>query len=76
MIHTTQPEGGGGTDVSCVANYITEHKLDPQAIVLLTDGYLFGGWGNWHHPTLWCVLDNASARPTNGKTIHIKSEDM
>ena len=76
MINTTQPEGGGGTDVSCVANYITEHKLDPQAIVLLTDGYLFGGWGNWHHPTLWCVLDNASARPTNGKTIHIKSEDM
>lgn len=76
LINTTRPEGGGGTDVSCVANYIEEHKLDPQAVVLLTDGYLFGGWGHWHHPTLWCVLDNANAQPNNGVTIHINSEDM
>ena len=43
---------------------------------MLTDGYLFGGWGQWHHPVLWCVLDNERAVPDVGKAVHVKSRDL
>jgi len=76
VLDNTKPEGGGGTDVRCVPDYLTEHKIKPQASVVFTDGYIFGGWGEWDHPVLWCVLDNENASPDIGKVIHIKSEDM
>jgi hypothetical protein len=51
-------------------------SIKPQATVILTDGYLFGDWGTWDCPTLWCVLDNDSATPDTGKVVHIKTSDM
>ena len=70
---STQPKGGGGTDVRCVTDYMAEHKIAPQATIIFTDGYLFGGWGTWSCPTLWCVLDNKEASADVGKTLHIDS---
>jgi hypothetical protein len=43
---------------------------------VLTDGYLGGSWGNWHHPVLWTILDNESAVPSSGKAVHVKSRNM
>lgn len=76
MLQTTKPKGGGGTDVVCVPAYMAEHGINPQAVVVLTDGYLGGTWGTWTSPVLWCVLDNKSANPSVGQTVHIKSHDM
>lgn len=76
MISTTQPKGGGGTNITCAIDYMTEHNIKPQASVVLTDGYLFGGWGAWTHPVLWCVIDNPNASPSTGITVHIKSHTM
>lgn len=73
---STKPAGGGGTDIEPVARYMQEHGINPDAAIILTDGYLWGSWGQWACPTLWCVLDNKSAKPPVGKTVHIKARDM
>ena len=76
IIQSTKPKGGGGTDVRCVPDYIADKQIKAQAVIVLTDGYLFGGWGQWHHPVLWCVLDNERAVPDVGKTVHVKARDL
>lgn len=73
LTKSTKPKGGGGTDVTCVSKYMQEHNIKPQAVVCLTDGELYRGWGQWSVPILWCVLDNKSAKPSVGKYVHITS---
>ena len=76
LVKSTKPKGGGGTDVTCVTDYIREHNINAQACIVLTDGHLYGGWGQWTMPVLWTILDNESAKPDVGKTVNIKSRDM
>jgi predicted metal-dependent peptidase len=76
LITSTKPRGGGGTYVNCVTQYMTAEGINPQACIVLTDGHLYGGWGEWSCPVLWTVIDNESAVPTAGTAIHIKSGDM
>ena len=76
IVKSTKPAGGGGTCVECVPEYLREHNINPQACIVLTDGYLYGGWGQWANPVLWCVLDNERAKPDVGVTVNIKSRDM
>ena len=76
MIASTKPRDGGGTDVRCVTEYMRENNITPSAVVVLTDGYLFGGWGTWTCPVLWTILDNENANPDVGKRVHIKARDM
>ena len=71
LTQTTKPQGGGGTNVQCVPDYIQEKNINAQAVIVLTDGYLGGSWGTWSTPLLWGILDNKSAKPTTGKTLHI-----
>jgi predicted metal-dependent peptidase len=71
LTQTTKPAGGGGTRVQCVPDYIQKNNINAQAVIVLTDGYLGGDWGAWTMPLLWGILDNKSARPTIGKTLHI-----
>ena len=68
---STKPKGGGGTDVACVPLYMNEHSIKPEAVVVLTDGYLGGSWGQWSVPVIWCILNNRSAQADVGTTIHI-----
>lgn len=76
MISSTQPKGGGGTDITCAIDYMAEHNIKPQAAIVLTDGHLFGGWGTWSCPVMWCVIDNKNASPDVGKVVHIRACDM
>lgn len=76
MSKSTKPKGGGGTTVGCVGEFMTKQNIKPQAVVVLTDGYLGGDWGTWDCPVLWCVIDNKSAVPPNGKVVHIKASDF
>jgi predicted metal-dependent peptidase len=76
LVKSTKPAGGGGTDVECVPEYMQTHGIKPQACIVLTDGHLYGGWGTWNCPTLWCILDNDRAKPDVGVTVNIKSREM
>lgn len=70
LVRATKPAGGGGTDATCVPQYLNEHGIKPECVVMLTDGYV-GGWGQWSVPVLWCILNNKRATADVGKTVHI-----
>jgi hypothetical protein len=72
ITESTKPAGGGGTTVGCVPEYMTQHGVKPQAVVVLTDGYLGGSWGTWACPVLWCIVGNRNARPDVGKYVHVE----
>lgn len=72
LVTSTKPAGGGGTSVHCVPKYMQEHNIKPQAVICFTDGWLFDGWGQWSSPILWCLLDNAKAKPDVGKYVNVK----
>ena len=76
LAQSTKPQGGGGTDVRCVTEYIAQKQVKAQACIVLTDGYLYGGWGQWNMPVLWTIMDNDNAKPDCGKTVHVKGRDM
>ena len=76
FVNTTKPRGGGGTDVNCVPTYMQEHGINPQAVIVITDGHLYRGWGQWSHPVLWVIIDNENAKPDCGKYIHVTSEEL
>lgn len=73
---STKPSGSGGTDVRCVPAYMREHGLKPQCAIIITDGYLYAGWGEWSCPVLWVILDNPSATPDVGSVVHINAKHM
>lgn len=72
IVRSTKPMGGGGTDVECVPMYMNEHGIKPELVIVLTDGYLGGSWGQWAVPVLWCIQGNSSACADVGTTIHIE----
>jgi predicted metal-dependent peptidase len=72
----TKPKGGGGTDVECVPPFMEANNITPECVVVFTDGYLGGDWGNWACPVLWVIIDNKSAVPTSGTVLHVKSSDL
>lgn len=76
LIKSTKPKGGGGTTVECVPQYLQDKQIKAQCVIVLTDGYLGGSWGEWHHPLLWVILDNKSAVPDRGTTVHIKQREL
>jgi predicted metal-dependent peptidase len=73
LVQTTKPAGGGGTHVGCVNQYIKDKRIEPEAVIILTDGYVEDDWGgSWGcTPTLWAVTSRNNTSP-HGKTIHIK----
>ena len=73
LVDSTKPEDGGGTQVECVPEYMREHGIDAQATIVFTDGYIYGGWGDWDCPVLWTVFNNKGCKPTVGKVCHINA---
>lgn len=68
---STKPRGGGGTAPSCVTDYLREHNIKPDCVVVLTDGDVFGDWGgDWPSPVLWCINNKSTSAP-HGVTVHM-----
>ena len=76
FINSTKPKGGGGTDVECVPAHMTKHGINAQAVIVITDGHIWGSWGKWDCPVLWVVIDNKNAKPDVGTVIHVTSRDL
>jgi len=66
------PKGGGGTVVSCVADYVAEHKIKAKAVIMLTDGYIESDYRMTDMPTLWGVVENDDFMPRAGKVLRIR----
>lgn len=68
-----RPQGGGGTRVSSVSEYIVQRGLSPDCLIVLTDGYVEGDI-NWQTtvPTLWTVTGARRFRPPAGRVVNIQ----
>ena len=38
--------GSGGTDFGCVWHWMQENEIQPHQLVMFTDGYPYGTWGD------------------------------
>jgi predicted metal-dependent peptidase len=66
-----KPKGGGGTTPQVVTEYMAKHRIQPQAVIWLTDGYIGSDTPATSAPSLWGVVDNDSFVPTHGKLVRI-----
>jgi predicted metal-dependent peptidase len=75
IVSRTSPKGGGGTNPDCVPEFMEKHKLKPDALVVLSDGYMHSnppGWARVTAPTLWCIIGNNDYVPPKGQVVNIK----
>lgn len=60
-----EPKGGGGTDFDCFFNYLKERGTDVKRLVVFTDGYPFGSWGDDNFcDTTWIIHGNVEKNIT------------
>lgn len=71
---STKPRGGGGTDPNCVVKFMNKQHIQPDCVVMLTDGCFYDGEGDWDQvsaPLLWCIKDNKVFTHKHGKAVHL-----
>jgi len=69
---TMKPSGGGGTDPSCLSNYLNEQGITPDCIIVATDGEV-NSWGScWSAPLLWVITNKHPIVSPMGKSIHVE----
>lgn len=66
-----KPKGGGGTVVSCVAQYMKEKEIKAKALIMLTDGYIESDFVLPELPILWGLVENDDFVPHTGKVMRI-----
>ena len=60
-------KGGGGTDFDCIFNYLKQEEIEPHRLVVFTDGYPFGSWGDENYcDTVWIIHGNRNPDPPFG----------
>ena len=69
---STKPAGGGGTRPACVKQFIKDKGLEPEFIIMLTDGFV-DSWPEFDCPTLWVVTTKGIVART-GMTIHLNDD--
>jgi predicted metal-dependent peptidase len=61
-------KGGGGTDFDCIFNYLKEQEIEPKRLVVFTDGYPFGSWGDENYAdTVWILHGTRTIEPPFGQ---------
>lgn len=77
VVNKTKPRGGGGTNPNCAALYMKQHKLNPDALIMLSDGYMgsdSSDWGGINYPSLWCIIGNEDYKPPHGQLLVVKGD--
>jgi predicted metal-dependent peptidase len=67
LIEEYQPMGGGGTDFDCIFKYLKENAIDPKRLIVFTDGYPCGSWGDPDYcDTTWIIHGDKNPNPPFG----------
>lgn len=76
LTETTQAKGGGGTSPECVPFYMKEKNLEPECVIMLTDGFIDRQDPNdWQigKPIMWCIKGNPRFDiDVVGKVVHVE----
>jgi predicted metal-dependent peptidase len=68
-------KGGGGTDFECIFNYLKENEIEPKRLVVFTDGYPFGSWGDENYAdTVWILHGTTTIVPPWGQHAYYDEE--
>jgi predicted metal-dependent peptidase len=59
--------GGGGTDFDCIFTYLKDQEITPRRLIVFTDGYPFGSWGDAEYcDTTWILHGTTTIVPPWG----------
>jgi predicted metal-dependent peptidase len=59
--------GGGGTDFDCFFDYFKKEEIEPKKLVVFTDGYPGGSWGDPNYcDTVWIIHGDKNPDPPFG----------
>jgi len=62
-----EPQGGGGTDFDCIFTYLKERGEDTKRLIVFTDGYPFGSWGDPDYTDVtWIIHGHPDPKPPFG----------
>jgi predicted metal-dependent peptidase len=62
-----EPMGGGGTDFDCIFTYLKENAIEPKRLIVFTDGYPCGSWGDADYcDTTWIIHGDPNPNPPFG----------
>ena len=68
-------KGGGGTDFDAIFDYLKEERIEPKRLVVFTDGYPFGSWGDENYAdTVWIIHGNTTVVPPWGQHAYYEKE--
>ena len=60
-------KGGGGTDFDCIFKYLKAEEITPRRLIVFTDGYPFGSWGDPDYTdTTWILHGTTTIVPPWG----------
>jgi predicted metal-dependent peptidase len=60
-------KGGGGTDFDCIFKYLKDEEITPRRLIVFTDGYPFGSWGDENYcDTTWILHGTTTIVPPWG----------
>jgi len=66
-IDSYEPTGGGGTDFDCIFSYLKENAIEPKRLIVFTDGYPGGSWGDPDYcDTTWIIHGDKDPNPPFG----------
>jgi len=61
-------QGGGGTDFDCMFKYLKDNEIEPKRLVVFTDGFPFGSWGDENYAdTVWILHGTTTIVPPWGQ---------
>lgn len=60
---STKPTGGGGTRPSCLPEFFDANRIRPEAVIVLTDGYVGEDWPDFGCPTFWVITTKGITAP-------------
>ncbi len=70
-----EPAGGGGTDFTAIYDYLKEEDIQPRRLVVFTDGYPFGSWGDEEYcDVTWILHGTTTIVPPWGAHAYYEEE--
>jgi predicted metal-dependent peptidase len=78
LVRGVRPKGGGGTDPSCLPEYISKASTEGTeycCAVVITDGEFYGERvGQWDIPVIWLVVGGYKVSIPVGQVVHAGEE--